>query len=641
MPNYRDIRNLLGKKSLRASMIAIIVLMGIISAALVAISENVFRNLVHKSERSALTELVELKVSDILKEHFAKTKSLGLSMQLNKELRTAIKTRNHIGITEFLNSQFHQYFVTAGIIDLKKLYILDNNYTYITESTDSLNEEKTPLPCEAFLVRAKQRKNSEKLKPLSGVCRAPDRSTFATIIPVGSLRPFAYLLIMTDVAQKLISIENDLGMLIRLRYFDKTMGYQSEKWPDSLKTEDHVSILHRLMSKDKNEVLLITVARNVTEFQQEWENTAFYVKLVSFVLIIFAVIGSLWVLRNGLNPLKHLRIAAEQLSKGVYTEVPTTTYPEIDIPIQSFNKMAKTISSLIKNLELEIGERKAVESEIKKHRNHLEELIEERTSDLAIARDQAMAASTAKTSFLANMSHELRTPLNAIIGYSEILQEDIKCGNTENITDDLDKINHSGKFLLSLISDILDLSKIEAGKMELDYTSFEILPFIEEVVFPIQPLIQDGNNTFKLVCDNDIGMLRADSTKLRQAIANLLSNACKFTKNGEVTLEVFKETSGNQNWVSFSVVDTGIGIPVERQDELWKEFTQADSSTTRKFGGTGLGLSISQKYCEMMGGTITVTSEEGKGSNFTIKLPDNAHVTDTGIENVNIHNHAL
>jgi GAF domain-containing protein/CheY-like chemotaxis protein len=235
-----------------------------------------------------------------------------------------------------------------------------------------------------------------------------------------------------------------------------------------------------------------------------------------------------------------------------------------------------------------------------------------------------------KSEFLANMSHELRTPLNAIIGYSEMLQEDAADLGVEQFTDDLKKINAAGKHLLELINAVLDLSKIEAGKMELYLESFEVAPLVRDIAAVIQPLAAKNANRLDLRCPAEVGTMRADVTKVRQALFNLLSNACKFTEGGTVTLTVGRETIDGRDWLDFSVSDTGIGMTAEQLARLFEAFTQADAATTRRYGGTGLGLALSRRLCRMMGGDVTAESEAGRGSVFTIRLP--AHVADAAGE---------
>ena len=236
-------------------------------------------------------------------------------------------------------------------------------------------------------------------------------------------------------------------------------------------------------------------------------------------------------------------------------------------------------------------------------------------------RTAAEEANRAKSAFLANMSHELRTPMNAIIGYSEMLLEDARdAGQTETVND-LEKIRSAGKHLLSLINEILDLSKIEAGKMELYLETIDLLPVIRDIENTIKPLVDKNGNNLVVEHPPTLPAMRADLTKLRQGLFNLLSNACKFTENGLITLSTSIEKMDGKDWVSFRVTDTGIGMTRDQVDKIFEAFTQADNSTTRKYGGTGLGLTITKKFCEMMGGDISVSSEPGVGSTFTIQLP--------------------
>ncbi|MEI6429970.1 MAG: ATP-binding protein, partial [Pseudanabaena sp. ELA607] len=250
-----------------------------------------------------------------------------------------------------------------------------------------------------------------------------------------------------------------------------------------------------------------------------------------------------------------------------------------------------------------------------------EEEIHLMNREIALARDQALEASRAKSTFVANMSHELRTPLNAILGYSEMLQEDAHELGLTTLAQDLQKIHQAGRHLLELINDILDLSKIESGKMELKPEHFNVRDVIAEIVNTIHPLLTKNKNQIIVECPENIGSMYADVIRLRQTLFNLLGNACKFTQAGIIKLRVWQEFDIHGNFYFFEVSDTGIGIAPEVQQSLFQPFMQADGSTTRQYGGTGLGLAISQRLCNMMGGRISLSSELGIGSVFTICLP--------------------
>ncbi|MFY7806578.1 MAG: response regulator, partial [Limnoraphis robusta] len=265
----------------------------------------------------------------------------------------------------------------------------------------------------------------------------------------------------------------------------------------------------------------------------------------------------------------------------------------------------------------------------------VEDITESKEASVALkqAKEAAVAASRAKSTFLANMSHELRTPLNAIIGYGEILAEEAEDSGYGELVPDLERICSAGRNLLTLINDILDISKIEAGRMDLYLEALNISTLIESVISTAQPLVDRNGNTLEVECDSEIEMMIADVTKVQQILLNLLSNAAKFTTAGQIKLKVSSLLPEPQNleygesensatsFIQFQVSDTGIGMSPEQLDILFQPFTQGDASTTRRYGGTGLGLTISQRFCQMMGGSITVESQLDRGSTFTVILP--------------------
>ena len=268
-----------------------------------------------------------------------------------------------------------------------------------------------------------------------------------------------------------------------------------------------------------------------------------------------------------------------------------------------------------------------------------EEALRMMNDELALARDRALEANRTKSSFVANMSHELRTPLNAIIGYSEMLQEDVALLGLEDFEGDLKKIYKAGRHLLDLINDILDMTKIEAGKLKIHFDDFNLPMLVWDTCATVKSLLTKNNNNLEIDCDQDLGDMRSDMTRLRQILLNLLSNAGKFTKSGEIKVKVTRQTLDPQSpdqmeYFCFEVSDTGIGISPENIQNLFQAFNQVDNSTTRQYGGTGLGLAISQRLCQMMGGDIKLESALGKGSTFTVRLPVNYELAKKNLQNI-------
>jgi signal transduction histidine kinase/CheY-like chemotaxis protein len=332
-------------------------------------------------------------------------------------------------------------------------------------------------------------------------------------------------------------------------------------------------------------------------------------------VIVFPVVIVAWfVARSISRPVSLAARVAKQVAAGDLTaEFEITRRDETGQLLTAIQTMTHDLRELYENME----------GKIRLRTKELEK------SNLEVKRAQKLAeqANSTKSAFVANMSHELRTPLNAIIGYSEMLQEMAEDDGKQDYLPDLGKIRGAGKHLLELINAVLDISKIEAGKMELYLESVAVEPFLGEVASLIRPLIEKNSNTLVIDAAGDLGAMRVDVTKLRQSLLNLLSNASKFTENGDVRLAAAREQAEDGEWLRFDVTDTGIGMTPEQKGRLFESFAQADASTTRRFGGTGLGLAITRKLARMMGGDVTVTSEAGKGSVFTVRLPGPPQIT--------------
>lgn len=364
--------------------------------------------------------------------------------------------------------------------------------------------------------------------------------------------------------------------------------------------------------------------------------TTFFITLPLVLLLGFWIVGRL------MAPVKELVRGADCIGQGHLDErVQVRGKDELGILATTFNAMADSLQARIAAEQYAKQELVRSNQKLEEYSETLELKVEQRTAELARAMQESQDARTAaeeanlaKSQFLANMSHELRTPLNAIIGYSEMLQEEAIDLDYADSIPDLKKIHTAGKHLLELINDILDLSKIEAGKMSLYLETIDIALLLDSVVTTIQPMIEKKNNSLHVQTNSTLSTLYADQTKVRQILFNLLSNASKFTEQGQISLKVESvSVQAHQSpdmaehmlppgeWLVFEINDTGIGMNAEQMVGLFQAFMQADPSTTRKYGGTGLGLAISKRFCRMMGGDIAVKSVVGEGTTFTVHLP--------------------
>lgn len=387
-------------------------------------------------------------------------------------------------------------------------------------------------------------------------------------------------------------------------------------------TYGHADTTDTIINRKLPDTFNVNISASITPIEISVRNRQIEIFMIfSISLVSLGAFLGLIIDKYVRQPFQRLESATQSYIAGdKNTRVDISSKDEFGVLASFMNEMLDRINENEENLKTEAQEKRSAARKVREQRDVLQAL----TDELILARDEAFAASHAKSAFLANMSHELRTPLNAVIGYSELLIEEAEDeGYTDKIKD-LVRIRTAGRHLLTLINDVLDISKIEAGKMELLLEVFDVTPLIEETSSMLAPLLLQNNNDFSYtLSDNHITMC-SDITRVKQILFNLLSNASKFSQNASIKLNV--EISG-ADMILFKVIDSGIGIDQLQIEKLFNEFVQADDSTTREYGGTGLGLAICRRLSRLMGGDITATSDPGKGSTFIVSLPLKSELT--------------
>jgi signal transduction histidine kinase len=390
----------------------------------------------------------------------------------------------------------------------------------------------------------------------------------------------------------LVLQEHNDWLSLTLRDADQNMIFPLDE-PSLFDKNSLITIQHEYKHSGST-LFYVELVTDPQQVFQEQEDLITELRWLFFSLLFVALTGGI-LLENRLvcQPIRELARAAKRISNKDFTaQLPTARHDEVGQLINSFALMRSDI-----------------------------QLYQD---DLRQTRDEALQATRVKSEFLANMSHELRTPLNAILGYSELIEDDLHAQNRNDHIPDIKKIQFAGQHLLALISDILDLAKIEAGKMELQVSAFSLKELVQEAIATIEPLAHKNGNTIATQISADIEIVNSDKTKVRQILFNLLSNACKFTSQGRISLSVKKSQNNSTDGFTIEIKDTGIGIPADKLDSLFDAFMQVDSAYNRKYQGTGLGLALSRQLSQLMEGDITVHSELNHGSTFTLTLPINS-----------------
>lgn len=589
--------------TLRQSIGAIILLMGAAGVTLLLVTSNLYRHLSGDNEREALSEMVALKAADVVADLERILVEFSTFVQQDERMRRGLRDADPGLVQALLNSQHHQYYTTAGVLKLVKLYAYDATFRLIAESTEGAVTR--PL-CTELVARARLRTGPDRLKTMAGWCLADGTTEYGLISAMGGLSPKGYLLVVADPLHSLRSIEAAMGNPIEIHYPNGQVGYQSDHYPGDDETGRFLHATHELRDDQGAHVLTVEVDRDIAKFQTRLNETTTLSMLFALAIIAPAFLVSGLFLRRALRPLGQLRVASERLASGERVHIEKTAFPEINAVVNSFNRMASDTTDLIHRLEAENRERKRVQDDLAAHQRELE-----------LARDDAMSASRTKSDFLARMSHEIRTPLTAIIGFAEAALDHGQTGVDRERA--LETIHASGKHLVQIINDILDLSKIEAQRLELEHVPVSVFQIMRDIESFVRLQAEEKGVEFSIGYDFPVpATVTSDPLRVKQIVLNLCSNAIKFTERGRVRVQVsYRPDAG---LLAFAVSDTGIGIAPEQHARVFEAFSQADTSTTRRFGGTGLGLSISRHLARALGGDITVQSVPGQGSVFTATI---------------------
>ena len=582
----------LQRYSLKTNIFFSIIAMGVLGVVLALVIGSMYRQLTVENQINHLEQITQLRADDILAKLHANSQKLGQTLQNEKKFRQAFIDRDISALDHLLASQFHQYFVTAGITKLENLTVYDNKLNYIVNS--SASPEQNTLykqsPCGQLAARSHNRTGSDRLKVISELCNINNQLRLSVLVPIGGIFVKGYLEVTTDPSYSLQNIASHLGLPLQITTPDGNINFQSDTWPQNT---GGITAIYKLKTGDKTHGLNISVHQDITGLEESLTSTRNTALIIAFfATILMASLFLALLQKTALTPLGKLgselkKLLHQNAKFGQTLEVSGNT--EIRELTSQFNEMVLNLKDSYSKIEL--------------------------------ARDSAIQANKTKSQFLANMSHEIRTPLNAVIGYSELLEEDPRISADARLTEDVTNIRSAAKHLLKLINEILDLSKIESGKMDLSLETFNVHLTITDLCTTIQPLVQKNHNRLTVICSRGVGDMHADITKVRQVLFNILSNACKFTDHGEIVLNVNKHFKAGREYFTFSIKDSGIGISKEQINKLFKPFSQVDQSTTKKYGGTGLGLAISKRFCILMGGELTVTSTPGEGSSFNIQIP--------------------
>jgi len=574
--------------SLKLVLLIGVAAMGFASLTIVAMSTTRLQEISYENKLSSFQELIALQTRRTVTSLVQTTTDLGMDLQARTDFRQQLFASDTVALQHSLDEQFRQFLVSSGALSLQRIYVFNEQFQKLTQSDEGRHlQDDAMIMCGALIDAAKQRSGVERIKPISDLCVAENTGMIAVLVTVAKFKPLGYLLIVVDLADGLHALEQALDTPVSLTQANGSKAYQSDLWDrqtEAATREDLLFASHQVSNSHGDAIVTVTAAQDIRSFRHNVASAVGYFGASAIIISLTALLFFLFLLRSGFRALETVRIGAERVRHGAYDNVPETHFHEINVLVSSFNSMAENVASLVEKLQ--------------------------------IARQDAERASRAKSTFLANMSHEIRTPMNAILGYAQILGRDQELNSKHHRA--INVIGRSGTHLLELINEVLDISKIEAGKMELHESEFNVSALIDDLAAMFEMRCKEKGLSWQVSCLNGSKnvYVRGDSGKLRQVLINLLGNAVKFTDSGTIELSV---TRANPGTINFSVCDSGPGITMEMQSRIFDAFTQEEQGLTK--GGTGLGLAIAKQQVALMGGTLSVESTLRVGTCFHFSLP--------------------
>lgn len=620
----------LNSPSLRVALTLTVLAMGFITLALVIYTGQTYQNITLDSQKQAISNHIRRDTAEILEKLDDNLKNLGLSLQHEKHFRKIFTERKSKDLSLELNSHFHQYFVTAGILDLEKIYVYDINFNLISESSAEPENKSLKVICPDIIKKAKPRKGADRLVTLNRLCEKNNRAFFTSLVPIGGLIPKGYMQIVANPVHDFKKLDRMLATPITITHPKSGVIYQSENWPSDTQL-NQILISHYKLHSDNNKYLLtISSAQNLSSLNLKLDDTRNFILIISSLITFSMMILSFIALKKStLKPIKNILKQVSEIHKdkdNLGNEIKVTGAIELKELALGFNNLMTELQSLYRDisnnnrlLENEVAERKSAEHALLTAHEELEDKIRERTIDLERVTKEAQKANNAKSDFLSRMSHELRTPLNAILGYAELLLADIKDPLSKEQKYKIEVTQRSGMHLLSLINEILDLSSIESGKITMTSENIQLDKVVNETLSLIVPIATKNNISINTdFSDISHVFVNTEHQRLKQVLLNLMTNAIIYNnENGSVTLNI---SLIDKNTLKINVADTGIGIAKDQIDKLFLPFNRLEEYKSR-VDGTGIGLAITKSLVELMDGEMGVESEPGKGSDFWISLP--------------------